>query len=235
MKTTASNLIRWAGLSAVVAGSVFVGMQAIHPPDALSSVTTGAWALVHYLGVAMCLLNLLGLAGIYARQADESGWLGLAGFLLFALMWALTAAFQFVEALILPLLATEAPQFVEGFLGISSGSAGEANRGALPAVWAVTGVFYLLGGVLFGISTLRAGILPRWAAGVLAVGTVLPLGLSLLPHEFVRLAAVPVGVALVWLGYALWSERQEQASEPLPGRAAPAASRTAVATNAGEA
>jgi hypothetical protein len=216
MKATIPNLIRWAGLSAVVGGSLFVGMQAIHPPDALSSVTTGAWALVHFLGVAMCLLNLLGLAGIYARQAEAAGWLGLAGVLLFALMWALTAAFQFAEALILPLLATEAPQFVDGFLGISSGTTGETNLGVLPTVYALTGVCYLLGGVLFGVATFRAGVLPRWAAGLLAVGTVLPvLGASLVPHLFDRIFAVPVGVALAWLGYALWSERRAPASQPV--------------------
>jgi hypothetical protein len=217
MKTPASNLIRGAGLSAVVAGSLFVGMQAIHPPDALSYVTTGAWALVHYLGVAMCLLNLLGIVGIYARQVEEAGWLGLVGFLLFALMWALTAAFQFAEALILPLLATDAPQFVEGFLGISSGATGATNLGVLPTVYALTGVCYLLGGVLFGVATFRAGVLPRRAAGLLAVGTILPiLGSSLVPHPFDRLFAVPVGVALAWLGYALWSERRAPASQPVP-------------------
>src|SRR5215213_4078039 len=110
MKITASNLIRWAGLSAVVGGSLFVAIQPIHPPEALASVTTGTWAIVHYVGVAMCLLILLGLAGIYARQAEQAGWLGLAGFLLFGLMWGLTAAFQFAEGLLLPLLATDAPE-----------------------------------------------------------------------------------------------------------------------------
>src|SRR6266568_2014839 len=122
MKTTTSNLIRWAGLSAVVGGILFVAMQPIHPPDTLASVTTPAWAIVHYVGVAMCLLNLLGITGIYARQVKESGWLGLTGFLLFGLMWALTASFQFAEGLIVPLLATDAPTFAVGFEGISSGS-----------------------------------------------------------------------------------------------------------------
>jgi len=36
--------------------------------------------------------------------------------------------------------------------------------------------------------------------------------MSLLPHQIARLAAMPMGFALAWLGYALWSERREQAS-----------------------
>jgi hypothetical protein len=115
-------------LSAVVAGVLFVVIQMIHPPDALSSVTTGRWAIVHYLGVAMGFLGLLGIAGLYARQVEEAGWLGLAGYLLFSLFYALTVAFQFAEAFISPLLATEAPEFVEGFLGIVTGAPSEKNR-----------------------------------------------------------------------------------------------------------
>jgi hypothetical protein len=219
MKTTASNLIRWAGLSAVLGGSLFIIMQPIHPPDTLSSVTTSAWATVHYVGVVMCLLTLLGIVGIYARQVKESGLLGLAGFLVFSLMWALTAAFQFAEGLILPLLATDAPTFVEGFVGITSGTPSEVSLGILPTVYSITSVLYLVGGVLFGIATFRAGVLPRWAGGALAVGTVAPLALSLLlPHEFIRLAAVPMGIALAVLGYALWSDRRETISAPVPAR-----------------
>jgi hypothetical protein len=222
MKTTASNLIRWAGLAAVAGGILFVGMQPIHPPETLASVTTPAWAIVHYVGVAMCLLTLLGITGIYARQVKESGWLGLAGFLVFGLMWALTAAFQFAEGLILPLLATEAPSFTAGFLGITSGSPSEVSLGILPAVYSLTSVLYLLGGLLLGTATFRAGVLPRWAGAALGVGTLAPLALSLLlPHEFVRLAAVPMGLALAVLGYALWSERREKVSEPQARRLGP--------------
>ncbi len=215
------NLIRWAGLAAMGAGILFVVIQMIHPPDILASVTTGRWAIVHYLGVAMSLLGLLGVVGLYARQVKAAGWLGLAGYLLFSLFYALTMAFQFAEALISPLLATEAPKLVEGFLGIVSGHASELNLGALPAVYTLTGVLYVLGGLLFGIATFRAGILPRWAAGLLAFGAVSPLVFVLLPHPLDRILAVPMGVALAWLGYALWSERREQASEPVPGRGSP--------------
>jgi hypothetical protein len=219
MKVTASNLTRWAGLSAVLGGSLFVGIQPIHPPETLASVTTAAWITVHYVGVAMCFLILLGVTGIYARQADKTGWLGLAGFILFGLMWVITAAFQFTEGLILPLLATDAPQFVAGVVGIPGGTASEVSLGILPAVYSLTSVLYLLGGVMLGIATFRAGILPRWAGAGLAVGTVAPLVLALLlPHEFIRLAAVPVGFALVGLGYALWSERRENVGTELRSR-----------------
>ena len=214
MKITASKLIRWSGLAAMGAGIIFAAIQPIHPLDILSSVTTSAWAIVQSLKFTMALLGLLGIAGLYARQVEKAGWLGLAGYLLFSLFYALTAALVFAEAFILPLLATEAPKFVEGFLGVITGAPSEVSLGALPAVYALTGlVGYLLGGLLFGIATFRAGILPRWAGGLLAFGVVLPLlTSSLILHPFDRILAVPMGLALVWLGYALWSERREQAS-----------------------
>ncbi len=221
MKITASNLIPWTGVSAIVAGIIFAGIQPIHPPDVVASVTTGAWAIITPLKTAMCLLFLLGWTGLYARQVKEVGWLGLAGFLLLSLSWALQTAFVFAETFIMPLLATTAPKFVDGYLGIGAGRASEVNLGALPALYTLVGIAYMLGGLLFGIATLRAGILPRWAAGLLAVASALTPLAALLPHATQRLAAIPVGLAVAWLGYALWSERREQASEPLPGRGSP--------------
>jgi hypothetical protein len=233
MKITAANLIRWAGLAAVVAGIIFAGIQPIHPPDVVASVTTDAWAIITRLKTAMCLLFLLGILGIYARQVEAAGWLGLAGFLLFGLSWALQTAFVFAETFILPLLATDVPEFVDGVLGMSHGRASEVDLGALPALYALVGILYLLGGLLLGIATLRAGILPRGAAGLLAVTATLTPAAALLPHHIQRLAAVPMGVALAWLGYALWSERRAPASEASPGRTAPAGSGAAVAADGG--
>jgi hypothetical protein len=220
MKPTTANLTRWAGLPAMAAGVLFIVIQMIHPPDILSSVAIGRWAIVHALGVTMAILALLGVAGIYASQVEKAGWLGLAGYLLFSLFWVLTMAFQFAEAVLLPMLATEAPRFVEGYLGIVNGSASEVDLGALPTLYALTGFAgYVLGGLLFGIGTLRAGVLPRWAGGLLVIAAVSVLAAPLLSHPIDRVLAVPMGLALAWLGIALWSGRRENVPGALPIRA----------------
>jgi hypothetical protein len=233
MKSTPSNVIRWTGLAAVVAGIIFAGIQPIHPPDVVSSVTTSTWAIITRLKTVMCLLFLLGIAGIYGRQANRAGRLGVAGALLFGLSWALQTAFVFAETFILPLLATDVPEFVDGVLGMSSGRASEVDLGALPALYALVGILYMLGGLLLGIATLRAGVLPRRAAGLLAVTATLTPAAVLLPHHLQRLAAVPMGIALAWLGYAIWSERRAHVTEAVPDRLAPGASPPAVAASAG--
>jgi len=218
-KPTASNLIRWTGLAALAAGIIFASIQPIHPADELSSVTTTAWAIITPIKTVMCFLFLLGIGGIYARQANKAGWLGLAGFLLFSLSWWLQTAYVFAETFIFPVLANTAPQFVDGLLAYVSGRASESgvNLGALPAIYSLLGIFYMLGGLLLGIATFRTNILPRWAGGLLAItATLTPLA-ALLPHQIQRLAGVPVGLAIACLGYALWSERRAQASEPVPG------------------
>jgi hypothetical protein len=228
MKITASNLIRWAGLSAMAAGIIFAAIQPIHPPDVLASVNTSAWVIITSLKTAMCLFGLFGIAGLYARQVEETGWLGLAGYLLLTIFYAVQMCYAFTEPLILPLLTSVAPTFVESVMGMASGAGGPMDLGAFATIYSLLSLVYLLGLLLFGIALFRARILPRWAAGLLACSGPLAIILvALLPHQLERLAAMPMGLALAWLGYALWSERREQAAEPIPGRASPQLGHTA--------
>jgi hypothetical protein len=220
MKITTPKLIRWAGLSAMVAGVIFAGIQPIHPPDVLASVNTSAFIIITSFKTAMCLFGLFGIAGLYARQVEETGWLGLAGYLLLTIFYAVQMCYAFAEPVILPLLTTVAPTFVESVMGMSSGAGGPMNLGAFATIYSLVSLLYLLGLLLFGIALFRAGILPRRAAGLLALsGPLAILMVALLPHQLERLAAMPMGLALAWLGYALWSERREHAAEAVPGRA----------------
>ncbi|WP_202630551.1 hypothetical protein [Deinococcus alpinitundrae] len=191
---TPSGLIRWAGLSAVVAGVIFAGIQPIHPPDVVSSVGGTTWAIITPLKTVMCLLMLIGVTGIYARQVTRVGWLGLIGYLIFGLAWAITYADVFAETVILPPLAAAAPQFVDSLLGIGAGRASPVDLGSFPTLFMLSGGLYMLGGLLLGIATFRAGILPRWAAGLMASTAFLTPAAAALPHQFQRLAAMPMGL-----------------------------------------
>jgi hypothetical protein len=222
MQITNSGLIRCTGLAAVLAGAIFAGIQPIHPPDFLASVTTSKWAIIIALKLVMCLLFLIGTAGLYLRQAESAGWLGLAGFLLLTVSFWLQTAFVFAELFILPVLATSTPSFVDSYLGVVNGHPGEMNIGALVPTYGVVGICYLLGGLLFGVATVRAGVLPRWPAILLAIAAIITPAAALLPHEIQRFAAVPMGVALAWLGFALWSERRrDKVSASMPAMGIP--------------
>ena len=211
----------------MVAGIIFVAIQPIHPPDVLSSVNTSLWAIITSLKTVMSIFGLFGIVGLYARQVEETGWLGLAGYLMLSIFYAVQMCYSFAETLILPLLVTVAPKFVESTLGMASGAGSVMNLGAFATVFRLVSVMYLLGLLLFGIAMFRARILPRLAAGLLAFsGPLAIIMVALLPHQLERLAAVPMGIALAWLGYALWSERRAPASEASPVLASPLPSQT---------
>jgi hypothetical protein len=209
MKITASKLIRATGLAAVLAGLMFVVIQPLHPADVLASVTTDAWALIHYATLVMLLLFVVGITGIYARQVEELGFVGLAGFVVLTVGLLLTAIGGVIEAFVQPLVASTDPAFVQGMLDMVHGHETAADLGAIPLVWNASGAAFLGGTVLFGIANFRAGVLSRWASAVFAVGLFgsAPLA-ALLGNP--RVAAVPVGIGLAWLGYSLLTDRRER-------------------------
>lgn len=217
-KMTAATLMRLAGLSAVATGLCFIFIGIFHQLNIPSSVTTATWVNVHIFAVALGFFGLFGMAGLYARQVEKSGWMALAGFLLLSLWMTLVSGFSFVEAFILPQLAITSPKFVIDILGMFSGAASETDLGVLPTLWNLSGPMYIVGPLLFGIATFRAGVLPRWAGALLALGAVLiPVGALVSPEYQSAVAMVPVGLAFVWLGYALFSERREKTGESLLG------------------
>jgi len=216
MKLPQADLIRWAGLSALLAGLCYVVVGLFHPANAPASVTTTRWEVVHVFACLMSLFGVIGLAGLYARQARKAGWVGLAGFVLLSAWMVLIMGFSFVEAFVLPRVAASSPGFVQGWMGMFNGDPSPVNLGALPALWTVSAPLYIGGGLLFGIATFRARIFPRGAAVLLAIGTVLSPVASQLSLTWEPKIAIPTGLALAWLGYALMDQRQPAAA-PLDG------------------
>ena len=212
-----SALMRLAGFSAMLAGLSIVVLGMFHPANEPAYVTTPTWIIVHIFATSLGFFGVLGLAGLYARQVEKAGWLGLIGFLLFSAWMTLVGFFSFIEAAILPHLASEFPPFVTGFLGMLNGIPSEVNLGVMPAMWNISTPMLILGSLVFAIATFRAGILPRWAAGLLAVGTLMiPVG-ALLPTELqAKIIMIPMGLGMAWMGYALFSERRVPASELSP-------------------
>jgi hypothetical protein len=218
MTIMTSALLRAAGVSAVLSGLLFIVIQPIHPPENAATVTGTAWVVVALMTSAMAVLGLVGVTGIYLRQVRESGLPGLIGYLMFGSFYLVTTAWTFVEVFVLPRIADDAPQFVDDYLGIPAGVSAQGDVGTLPLLFTVVSGLYLVGGLVLGIAVYRAGILQRGAAALLAVGSVLAVAAAVLPHAVGRYAAVPVGIAMVWLGWSLWSEQGPSATQSVAQR-----------------
>ncbi|QVY62618.1 hypothetical protein [Cytobacillus gottheilii] len=211
---TAESVIQFGGLFAILAGILYISIQFFHPADQLSSVNTDLWVIAAVITISFSLFSLIGILGIYLKQAEETRWLGLIGWVTFSLFWFISMNFSFIEAFVLPLLTDDAPRFVEGITGIFGGLQSEVNLGIFPILAPIAGILYTVGGLLFGIATYRAGVLPPMAGALLAASAVITLAAAVIPHPFDRLLAIPMGLAFIWLGTALWYSRKRKNGKP---------------------
>src|SRR5258705_10322801 len=82
MTVTARNLNRAAGLAAVAAGLLFIGVQINHPHLDATSITTTEMAIRGSLKILMAVLALVGITGMYLRQGKPARVLGPPWYLL---------------------------------------------------------------------------------------------------------------------------------------------------------
>lgn len=211
MTITTTGLTRAAGLSAAAAGLIFIAVQINHPPMDATSVATTEWVVRNSAKVLMGALALVGITGMYLRQVRQAGLLGLIGYLLFGAGYLLMFSTEVISAYVLPGLVDLAPGYVNDILVAAAGGTPVGDIGAMATVLAVTGIGYMVGGLIFGIALFRARILARWAAVLLSVGTIGTASLALLPESFNRPMAVPVGIALIGLGISLWRDQRSPA------------------------
>jgi hypothetical protein len=214
MTITPTTLFRASGVAASLAGLIFVGVQINHPHLDATSITTGDVIARNLLKLCMVALALAGLAGMYLRQVTKIGVLGLLGYVLFSAGFLLMLGTEFVAAFVLPTLAHSAPGYVGDVIAAANNGTALGDIGLMNTVILATGIAYLAGGFIFGIALFRANVLARWAAALLAVGTLATIGTSIMP-QYERLFAIPTGVALTGLGYSLWTLHRTPTARPV--------------------
>jgi hypothetical protein len=213
MTITAANLTRAAGVAAAIAGTIFIAVQINHPPMEAASADLTQWVVRSCAKTVMAALALAGITGMYLRQYRQIGVLGLAGYLVFAAGYLTMFSVEVIAATVLPSLTDSNPGYVNDVIVASAGGAPDGDIGGLQTLFNLTGFGYMVGGLLFGIALFRAGILARWAAALLTVGTVATAALAVLPESFNRPMAVPVGIALIGLGVSLWRNHRATTAE----------------------
>lgn len=192
--SSSPNPIRWSGLAAILAGvlllvSDLLELFVFELENFGASATTSGYFLVVGLFLLTALLFSFGLVGLYASQVEAAGLLGLLAFLVAFVGTTLVAGAFWAQEFFAPTVAGVAPEVLNGE------QAGWLNLGFIASF-----SLFALGWLLFGASTLRARVHPRWAAVLLMVGAVLiflPLPAS----------SVVYSVAMVWLGFSLFREK----------------------------
>jgi hypothetical protein len=187
-----SNLIRWGGLAAVLAGALFI-VEAVVVPF----IGDSHWGF-HALDAPPHALLAVGLVGLYLWQTRQGrfGWLGTVGFILI------------VTACVVIALGGLAIIFVDGVL--------KAPVGVLDTIHPVE-LLLLIGSVLFSMATMRVNVLPSGGALLIIVGALGFFGIAFAgvgPEWLVSVAVAILGAGWAWLGYALWSESGESAQQP---------------------
>lgn len=164
--------------------------------------TTAAFRIESVLFLLGLVLWLVGLIGLYARQLESAGPLGLAGFLVSLCGIVLLAGVYWTNLFIVNSMAQVAPGLLY--------SLPDRDQGVI-----LSFAMEALGGVLFGAAILKAQIFPRGAAILLIIGALLSCVSIFVP---LPLADAGFSVAIIWLGLALWAEReQEEAQHPEEG------------------
>jgi hypothetical protein len=214
MTVTSTTLFRGAAVAAALAGLIFIGVQINHPYLDANSITTTDVNTRNLLKMLMAALALTGITGIYLRQVTKIGVLGLFGFVLFAAGYLTIFGTEFVAALVLPSIAQSAHAYTNDVISVANNRPATGDIGLMRTMLMFTAVTYIGGGFLFALAMFRANVLARWAAVLLALGTLATIAVGVVP-QYERLFAIPTGLALVALGYSLWRDQRAPSAPPV--------------------
>ena len=200
---TPRSLYRLSGLALVMAALIFVVAEILAftifvqygaEYDLEQIAQTGTFIFQSFLTLLAGTLLLGGMVGLYVRQSEAAGKVGLVGFLFAFLGTALVEGDFYANTFVTPLVAQEAPGFLDNPLS-----------GFLQVWLPFDFVLLSLSWLLLAAATVRARVYPRAASWLLLVGA------------FVGLVPAPLAnllfeIALAWLGLFLLTTRGDALS-----------------------
>jgi len=193
----ADKLIRWSGFTLILAGLLFGLFPFAHPNHDPQGFRGAAWIPAHLMPNVGAIVALFGLVGLFVRQFRAAGTLGLAAFIASIVGTASFVSGLMIEAFIIPYMSLELPQL----------TIDDAPPPGIGEAFMVMRMLFMLGFLLVGAAVIRARILPR-GVGVLVIVAILvnTFGDMIIGEPAFYLGSVLFGIALGWLGYALWAE-----------------------------
>jgi hypothetical protein len=198
---TTESVSRLVGPISMIAAALIVISQGVLFGLGLALGPQPADNALHSVKYVIALLALftllLALTGLYLRQAEAAGRLGVAGYLVAFLGTLLVAGDWWYESFVAPRIAAVAPEVMTG-----------AITGSLLVGAAATFGLFALGWTLFGIATVRARVYPRPAAVLLVIGGLVGILAGSTPYQ------VPLAIAVGWIGYSLTRSEEVGALAP---------------------
>jgi hypothetical protein len=183
---TAAGVVNAVFWLLVIPIGTFVGAEASLNP---------LWGPSQLLHILAAMFALFGLLGLYFRQEDKGGWLGLLGLMLALFGTGFYLADAVLALIVFPIAAVNAPAIIaaDGALSMS------------PA-YIVFAVVFMVGYVLLGIALMRTSSLPHAASLLLIVGAILAnLPPGAVPMLVLIAGGMLWGIGAAWLGYVVWS------------------------------
>ncbi|HYT35519.1 MAG TPA: hypothetical protein VEL69_10805 [Ktedonobacteraceae bacterium] len=196
---TPERLFRLSGV-ALILGSLLTAVAVVTGDSIFyndpKAFTNPLWVPLNLSSLIGSMLVLLGLPGMYARQAARAGWPGLVGFVL-----------TFFAGLIMGVAGPAILAFIPTF-----------SEPTVPNIF--LSLMFSAGVILLGAATMRAGILPRWAGLLLVIagcGVALENLVSVEPLATIISdgSGVLFMLGILWFGYALLTQKGvEEAPSP---------------------
>lgn len=184
-----SNIVRLGGLAAMSCGALSLASASLGLLPLFGAAAGGF--LVAVAGAVTLLLVPAGMVGFHVLQRHDYGRLGRVGFWLIV-VGSLTVAFGVADFFVW----------------------GDMLQDAVPLSLKLGPLVLLVGFVVYGVATLRAGVLPRWCGVAFAALPIVLVADVLVPWGPFTSMSITFGLVWLALGYALWARRGTPAERP---------------------